>query len=152
MNVRLRGWGCPRSENILDRMYTVKVRRIPAVSLLLAVSFALIAPVVSAAAGQSESDLPSCCRRDGKHHCSMADASDREPGTPALNRAPAKCGQYPRGKAVPIVPQTGLAAVADVFAGVAGPSGLVTFLRRVSHSSLSSFESCFERGPPSFVG
>lgn len=46
------------------------MRRAPAALLLLVFSFPLIAPLF--ASGPDESQLPACCRRDGKHHCAMA--------------------------------------------------------------------------------
>jgi hypothetical protein len=46
------------------------MRRALAIFLLVGFSFPLIAPLF--ASGPSESSLPACCRRDGKHHCMMA--------------------------------------------------------------------------------
>lgn len=46
------------------------MRRAPAALLLLVFSFPLIAPLF--ASGPDESQLPACCRRNGKHHCAMA--------------------------------------------------------------------------------
>jgi hypothetical protein len=45
------------------------MRRVPAALLLLALSLPLIAPLF--AFGADESELPACCRRNGKHHCAM---------------------------------------------------------------------------------
>jgi hypothetical protein len=45
------------------------VRRILSVSLLLLFSLPLISPLFAADA--AELSLPACCRRDGKHHCTM---------------------------------------------------------------------------------
>jgi len=46
------------------------MRRAPAALLLLVFSLPLIAPLL--VSGPDESQLPACCRRDGKHHCAMA--------------------------------------------------------------------------------
>jgi hypothetical protein len=46
------------------------MRRAPAALLLLVFSLPLIAPLLVSA--PDESQLPACCRRDGKHHCAMA--------------------------------------------------------------------------------
>ena len=45
------------------------MRRAPAALLLLFLSLPLIAPLLVSAADQSQ--LPACCRRDGRHHCAM---------------------------------------------------------------------------------
>lgn len=71
-------------------------------SLLVAVfSFPLIAPVVLA---NTTSDFPTCCRRNGKHHCGMVDTAER--------------GELPTGLAVeaiqpkcPLFPNAGTVAV-----------------------------------------
>ena len=45
------------------------MRRIVASILAAVFSFALLAPALS---GDTDAALPSCCRRSGKHHCSLA--------------------------------------------------------------------------------
>jgi hypothetical protein len=73
------------------------MRRTVASLLLGLVSFPLIAPLLLA---DTDSDLPACCRRDGKHHCSMGLGSvgsaetsmtDRESSGPAVNPIRPKC-------------------------------------------------------------
>ena len=64
-------------------------------SLLLAVlSTGFVAPVV---VGASESNVPLCCRKDGKHKCEMSQARAEVPGggVSAVS-AHAKCPLYPR--------------------------------------------------------
>lgn len=60
-------------------------------SLLLSVfGFALILPAFS------DTDLPACCRRDGKHHCAMADMGDAaSPDGSAIVSVPSRCPLYP---------------------------------------------------------
>jgi hypothetical protein len=76
-------------------------------SLLLALlSFPLIAPILFA---NTASDLPACCRRDGKHHCAMMDMGiTQDDGGVYWKSKPQKCSQYPKtgaslcsGKSVP---------------------------------------------------
>jgi hypothetical protein len=72
------------------------MRRTAAFALLLM----LLAPTCSLAlpllfADQS-SDLPACCRRDGKHHCAMMDmansnAAGATNGSPAFGAAQLRC-------------------------------------------------------------
>jgi len=45
------------------------VRRLLAISLLLIFSLPLVSPLFGEQA--AERILPACCRRDGRHHCSM---------------------------------------------------------------------------------
>jgi hypothetical protein len=66
-------------------------------SLLLALfSFPLISPMLRA---DTASNMPSCCRREGKHHCSMGSA-DAASG-PALQAVQPKCCNYPAAIAMP---------------------------------------------------
>ena len=46
------------------------MRRAFAVTLVLVFSLPLIAPLL--ASTPDESQLPACCRRNGKHHCAMS--------------------------------------------------------------------------------
>lgn len=69
-------------------------------SLLLAL-FGL-APVAPLVAANASLDLPSCCRRDGKHHCAMDGAgSPSQPGGPA---ATSKCPLFPQSLFTPHSP------------------------------------------------
>jgi hypothetical protein len=63
-------------------------------SLLLAVfSFPLIVPILRVDAA----NLPSCCRREGQHRCSMDSASTYQEG---LSPVQSKCSNYPSTLAV----------------------------------------------------
>jgi hypothetical protein len=76
------------------------MRRALASLLLALLSFPLIAPLLLA---NTASDLPSCCRRNGKHRCAMADA-DGPVGTPdttALMAGQPKCPLFPKAQVVP---------------------------------------------------
>lgn len=46
------------------------MRRFISISLLLLFTLPLASPLF--AASTSDADVPVCCRRDGKHHCTMA--------------------------------------------------------------------------------
>jgi hypothetical protein len=68
-------------------------------SLLLALfSFPLALPMLRADAASS---LPSCCRREGKHKCSMDSGSAETPSGPALRAMQPKCSNYPSASTVP---------------------------------------------------
>lgn len=79
-------------EGTLSRMRSILV------SLSLALlSLSLIAPVLLA---NSASDLPTCCRRNGKHHCARADmnATAGMPARPALRAI--QCPLFPKAGVV----------------------------------------------------
>jgi hypothetical protein len=68
-------------------------------SLLLALfSFPLALPMLRADAASS---LPSCCRREGKHKCSMNTGSAETTSGPALRAMQPKCSSYPSASTVP---------------------------------------------------
>jgi hypothetical protein len=65
------------------------VRRALATLLLAVFSFSLISPAVFAA--RPDDNLPACCRRAGKHHCSST--TPAESSGPALKAA--ACPSWP---------------------------------------------------------
>jgi hypothetical protein len=82
------------------------VRRVQAILLLVAFSFPLISlPLVSL---RAEAKLPACCRRDGKHKCSMKSMA----GAGLTLKAQSNCPLYPSGKASPAVTKFGVASPA----------------------------------------
>jgi len=58
-------------------------------------------PLLSA---EPESKLPACCRRDGKHACSMMMKSSPSsiPGQPSITAKKIACPLYPSGKTLPV--------------------------------------------------
>jgi hypothetical protein len=76
------------------------LRRASAISLLLTICFSLIVPAVFA---ESQPNLPTCCRKTGVHHCSMASmAKDEAPvGESSVRAIRRSCSAYPVATAVP---------------------------------------------------
>lgn len=68
------------------------MRRLVASLLLAVFGLPLPSTLGLSAAGQT---LPACCRRDGKHHCTMTGNA----GAPSL--APQKCAAFPAPPAAP---------------------------------------------------
>lgn len=67
-------------------------------SLLFALfTFPLIVPMLRA---DADATMPSCCRREGKHHCSMGHATVSQDG-PAVDAVRPKCSSYPTTSASP---------------------------------------------------
>ena len=85
------------------------MRRGPAILLLFLFSFPLIGPALFVDAG---SDLPACCRRDGKHHCGMMaqDMAETPSSGPVVSTFRTRCPFFPKGGA--ILPQSGPALLA----------------------------------------
>jgi hypothetical protein len=117
------------------------------ISLLISVfSFPLIAPILLE---NTTSDLPSCCRRNGKHHCAMVDIAHRE-GLPAdlsLQASGLKC---------PIFPKAGFVAVSSktTVLSVSPRVGPPHFFRLAIHKNnenrprIAFRGSAPKRGPP----
>jgi hypothetical protein len=118
------------------------VRRVQAILLLVAFSFPLISlPLVSL---RAEAKLPACCRRDGKHKCSMKSMA----GAGLTLKAQSNCPLYPSGKASPAVTKFGVASPA-----VAMAAPLVDFIAPVAQTEaryrVSYSRAGQKRGPPS---
>lgn len=86
------------------------MRRARASLLTALVSFPLIGPVLFANTG---SDLPTCCRRNGKHRCAMPDiGAVKTPVGPALRVIQPKCPLFLKAGIVPAFSKTVLLGVA----------------------------------------
>ena len=73
------------------------MRRLTAISAFLFLSLAWGAPLFVALRGNSESDLPPCCRRNGKHHCAMSMVERMQSASrdPRLSTPAEKCPHSP---------------------------------------------------------
>ena len=83
----------PRSQGLQRLQRQSKlcgVQRFSAVLLLILFSSSLITPLLSAS--DPDSKFPACCRRNGRHHCSMT-GSMHESSVPVVQTA--RCGLYP---------------------------------------------------------
>jgi hypothetical protein len=123
------------------------MRRALASFLLALFSLPLIAPLVLAG---SDSTLPACCRREGKHRCSMTADDSSTPGEVSLHSVAARCASYPKGTA----------ATTDNNVGVSENSAAI-FAAIVSHPAvqaqaearyrISFARSSQKRGPPALL-
>jgi len=122
--------------------------------LMLALIGAFCAvPLVRAASADSESDLPACCRRDGKHRCAMNDEylRSRSSDGPDVVSPPQHCPMYPQW--------TGIAFLRSPFRFAALPTANIFSAGLRSHPAcftqtfalyrISAERSRLERGPPS---
>jgi hypothetical protein len=139
-------------------LYNRAVRRI--LSILLTIVFGL--PMVSplfALQGSPASNLPACCRRDGKHHCMLAmdgaaPASAAQPDSISARRfgAPMLSERCPFGsKAMPgnVHPDWTPDTTDAVFAGLISHPSQVA--QTESRYRISADRSRQKRGPPAEV-
>src|SRR5690242_15637483 len=117
------------------------MRRVTAILVVALVSLSLIAPAVFAAADQSA--LPSCCRRDGNHHC----ASNQRDSTSGTLLKAARCPVFPVAKALPGRSFTaGPTDSPAMFAGLVSHPAVHTQTSGFRRRSLD--RSSQKRGPP----
>jgi hypothetical protein len=122
------------------------LKRTLASLLLVLISFPLIGPALFAGS-DSDSNLPACCRRDGKHHCAMMDAADRQKSEagPALKAT--KCPQFPSTTVAPGCAKTIVLSVSPAIGTVLQVQP-ACFQRaeRIARATFS--RSLQKRGPP----
>lgn len=121
------------------------MRRSIATGLLCLFNTLWIAPLVSS---DPHSNLPACCRRDGKHHCSMMQMTEQSAGGPNSRAVTPKCPLFP--KTVPLAHRIQLYALAtrsllgSIVDQPAAPAQAEIQYR------VSSARAHQERGPPQF--
>jgi hypothetical protein len=123
------------------------MRRALAIFLLVGFSFPLIAPLF--ASGPSESSLPACCRRDGKHHCTMG--ATMEGQVPSSDRTiTERCPYAPFAGLALMLPHAFAAAHRSIAAaGPAGPAAMVG--DALAGYRISADRTRQKRGPPSHL-
>jgi hypothetical protein len=109
--------------------------------------FPLIAPFLTVS---TRSDLPACCRRDGKHHCTLVDMADG-PESPAgltLTVVRPKCPLYPQAVLPPAVSES--VALGNL-SHVDAPRSLPFLLGNTESQQPDRliFDTAHERAPPS---
>jgi hypothetical protein len=121
------------------------MRRILSLAMLLVFCFPLISPLF---ASTPESNLPSCCRRDGAHHC-MGSATLELHGGTGLSALKQKCPSYPKAIAVVGTGQFFLVPTQAAFAEIAAhPTAQPQTEARYR---ISFGRSRQKRGPPSLL-
>ena len=118
------------------------MRRLVAFPLLALFSISLIGPAVFVSS--AESNLPECCRRDGKHRCAMPESGSDPASGPVLQAE--RCPSFPVHAVAP-KPDPGQVrayqALAGVFADYRAPHAKPESLCRISFSRAGQ-----KRGPP----
>lgn len=124
----------------------MKMRRVAAILLVFVFGFPLLAPALFA---DSTSNLPACCRRDGKHHCGMAQDMAETPSSGlAIGALHVKCPCFPNGGALlphsdAALPRASAAAAVSIAVQIAGAR------RAEAGYRVSLDRSHQKRGPPS---
>jgi hypothetical protein len=78
------------------------LRRLLAISLLVVLGLSYMSPLL-ALDTKTGSDVPACCRRDGRHHCTAGAAMGAnlaQYASPTFNGSAEKCPYCPRAIAV----------------------------------------------------
>ena len=123
------------------------MRRLQAILLLVAFSFPLVSLPLVSLGTSGEEKLPSCCRRDGKHRCSMKGMAGSGAGLSGLR---AKCPVYPNGQASPAL--TAFDVPIPTLAGEAPVHGLAVLIEQTEARYRISYSRAGQkRGPPSFL-
>lgn len=126
------------------------MRRFISISLLLLFTLPLVSPLF--AASTAEANVPACCRRNGKHHCTMT-ATAQSPASDALTAKTAslheRCPYNPASSAA-----VNLSFVADkiqtaIFTGILSHTACHAQIGALYR--ISSARSHQKRGPPSLL-
>jgi hypothetical protein len=119
------------------------MRRALAIALLIAFSSPLVVPLF-AATRDPEASLPACCRRHGKHHCSMMMAMLATDRGPAFQAPP--CPFYPTATTPPRLATASLSTSLPPVIGALRTSAPLAPTPRRAHGFTVS--SNLKRGPP----
>jgi hypothetical protein len=129
--------------------YTRGLRRLFSLAILWVMLAPMISPLLLGAMQNSDAGLPACCRKDGKHHCTMT-AVQRASLVSGLKNgftAPAEnCPYTPRFLVQSHQAQFALDTSQSVFAGVA--SHPAAFPQTQAKYRISFRNSRQKRGPP----
>ena len=126
------------------------VRRLFAITLLAVLLGPLAAPLF--ALSTSDTNLPACCRKEGKHHCMMS-AEDRAAiaafnnALPQFSQTPAPCPFAPR--LLPTAHTTHFALTASTTAVAAITAHPNRTAQTESRLRIAATRSRHKRGPPS---
>ena len=124
-----------------------RLRRLIAISLLAMLGLQFVPPLL-ALTTRSETNLPACCRRNGRHHCmmGMAERGQHTSRDPQFTAPPEKC---PHGPAAVVVTHGNAFApplAQAIFAGVIAHPAITAQTKSKLRISLNRARQ--KRGPP----
>jgi hypothetical protein len=117
------------------------------IATLLAFVFSWLL-MLPAFTGSAESNLPTCCRKNGKHHCMMRMQSPSEEGA-AFTTVAEKCPYFPHSTTATLIKTFAPGVSLAIFAGIARHSCLSP--QTEAGYRASYLRSKQKRGPPSFI-
>jgi hypothetical protein len=124
------------------------LRRFLAIALLAVFGLPFVSPLFALGA-TSDTGLPACCRRNGKHHCMMSadEGATLSSDTQAFDAPPQQCPYYPASIAIVHGDLFALPAAQAVYAGLITHPAVVA--QTESKLRISRTRSRQKRGPPS---
>jgi len=126
--------------------YDESMRRVWAAMLLVLFSLSLIGPAISAP--NPESNLPACCRRDGRHHCAQTVGQSGPSSGPV--RVGARCASFRSLKTFSASGFVGIPPL--VRTAYFTPARLPALRPQTRSLTAESFSRARQkRGPPTFI-
>jgi len=116
------------------------VRRFPAILLVALFGFSVIGPALVVDVG---TNLPACCRRDGKHHCANIETSGA-----GLKAVGPRCAEFPKADVFPLHFETALPGSFQLVFGALLRHRAVA-VQAAAGYRISFSRSRQKRGPPS---
>lgn len=135
---------------ILELHPNFPVRRFISISLLLLLTLPLVSPLF--AESMAEANVPVCCRRNGKHHCTMMTIAQKSSSSGSKVNAAAVRGRCPYNPSSSAA--VNLAFIADdvrqaIFAGML--SHPACHAQTEARRRISFDRSRQKRGPPELI-
>lgn len=122
------------------------MRRAWAAILVVLFSYPLIAPAF--ASGPDDSQLPACCRRNGKHHCAMQMAEMELGNIPSgLVTVSEKCPYAPFARCPLMLPHSFTPSARGAIAGPGKGPALIVRAAEAGYR-ISADRARHKRGPP----
>lgn len=137
-------------------MYNRDLQRVYAILLLFALGSPWLTPLLSAS-GPPEAKLPACCRRDGKHGCSMmlkflASQGKINPSSGksevSFSGRKGVCSQFPKGAEAPALDRAGSPERHANCEFIANRQCLIPAAQLESRLHVAFARTLQKRGPP----
>ena len=125
------------------------MRRAAATVLFAVLAVPILLPLYAFRNSDPDSQLPACCRRDGKHHCGMAAAEQTSDSSPALRASSPRCPFWLSRVTVSRNPKFQLAASSLFYGDLARHPAFSP--QAYIHLVVSEKNTHHKRGPPFLV-
>jgi|SRR5581483_2464773 len=105
--------------------------------------------VLPALASSTNSVIPACCRKNGKHHCTAMHPGQETDSDPGLNSVSAKCPCCPQSTVASAGHVFAPATTEAIFAGLVGHPAVAP--QTAANFRISQDRSRQKRAPPSLI-